>query len=175
MLKPTYHVNEVRVWHLEQKIFSCKITDLQHGGDGDLDRRCGDAGHALEASSRKAHYNLKHRYRIQGNFESPCPCHPKILSKTRISRPSRRRGKSLRFSQHHQRVGSSTSTIKSYANLHHRGSSVHGSSSSHQSLGKLRGGPSDEKMKARSASAPDARGARKRIKAHRRSTSSKKD
>ena len=75
ILKPTYHENEVRVWHLERQIFSCKITDLQHGGDGDMDRRCCEAGMALEKSSRRAHFNLKHRYRIEGNWDNTCPCH----------------------------------------------------------------------------------------------------
>jgi len=79
VLKPSYHVNQVRIWHLEHEIYSCKITDLQHGGDGDLDKHCIIAARLLDKSSRKAHFHMKTRYRLQMHLNEGCPCHPPVV------------------------------------------------------------------------------------------------
>jgi len=92
-LIPSYHVNEVRVWHLERQIFSCQITDLLHGGDGELDAVCKAAEKALEQSIRRAYFNLKYRYQLDACLLEVCPCHPVRHSNDSLARVPCRKNK----------------------------------------------------------------------------------
>jgi len=61
---------------MDEVIFSCKITQLQHGGDGELDRLCIDAARAFDRTARKAIQGLSHRINIENKelLDPFCPC-----------------------------------------------------------------------------------------------------
>ncbi|CAL8143673.1 unnamed protein product [Orchesella dallaii] len=75
-LKPSPdHVNLVRVWFLEELIFSCKMTDLIHGGDGEFDPTCWEAAEYLERFIRKVLKGLRKAQPEAEDLKRPfCPC-----------------------------------------------------------------------------------------------------
>ncbi|CAG7834923.1 unnamed protein product [Allacma fusca] len=77
-LRPSNHINHVSVWYLEREIFTCKITDLHHGGDGELDPLAYEAAMAFKSYSKKVLLNVRHKYTFdkqKGNLFRKCPCH----------------------------------------------------------------------------------------------------
>lgn len=70
------HVNLVRLWFLEEPVFSCKITDLMHGGDGELDPVCWEATRLLEKFIKKVLQALRQTRAIAPEeLKRPfCPC-----------------------------------------------------------------------------------------------------
>jgi hypothetical protein len=77
-LRPSNHINHVAIWYLEKEIFNCKITDLHHGGDGELDPVAFEAAMAFKSYSKKVLLNVRHKYHFdkqKGNLFRKCPCH----------------------------------------------------------------------------------------------------
>jgi len=70
LVASTDHVDRVNVWYMDHVIFSCKVTDLNHGGDGETDRLCLDAARAFDRLSRKAIHGLRNRITLQNQLES---------------------------------------------------------------------------------------------------------
>ena len=79
ILRPSNHINHVSIWYLEKEIFTCRMTDLHHGGDGELDRTCYDAAVAFSTQSKKAMLHVRHRYPFDKHKANllirKCPCH----------------------------------------------------------------------------------------------------
>ncbi|ODN06422.1 hypothetical protein Ocin01_00250 [Orchesella cincta] len=75
-LKPSPdHVNLVRIWFLEEIVFSCKMTDLIHGGDGEFDPTCWEAAECLERFIRKVLKGLRKAQPEAEDLKRPfCPC-----------------------------------------------------------------------------------------------------
>jgi len=63
------HINEVRLWHHELLIFTCKITDLQHGGDGILDPLCKRAARIYDKTIQRVIQNVTQRFFVQFDDE----------------------------------------------------------------------------------------------------------
>jgi len=85
------HVNFVRVWFLDEMIFSCRITDLVHGGDGELDPFCAEATEALETFIKAVLRGLREARPLgPEELKKPfCPCfhvdNSKNSKKTQVS------------------------------------------------------------------------------------------
>lgn len=67
MIPNTDYVNRVHVWYMDAVIFSCKITDFQFGGDGELDPLCVHVARAFDHATRKSIHGLRNRIRLDAH------------------------------------------------------------------------------------------------------------
>jgi len=88
LVASTDHVDRVSLWYMDHVIFSCKVTDLNHGGDGETDRLCLDAAKAFDKLSRKAIHGLRNRITLQNQLETraknPPPAEPQPAAYERL-------------------------------------------------------------------------------------------
>jgi len=61
----TDYRNRVMVWYMDAVIFCAKVTDLVHGGDGELDPLCIHAAYAFDHACRKAIHGLRNRVQME--------------------------------------------------------------------------------------------------------------
>jgi hypothetical protein len=79
ILRASQQINHLSVWYLEKEMFTCKITELHHGGDGELDRLCYDAALAFARQARRVLLHVRHKYKFdkeKSNLFKKCPCQP---------------------------------------------------------------------------------------------------
>jgi len=58
ILKKAHHINLLKIWYMDTVIFSCKMTDLHHGGDGSLDGKCKQAAKIFQSVFHKAGHEM---------------------------------------------------------------------------------------------------------------------